>query len=131
MSVDVIGDFLTVIRNALMVYKRSAIVPSSNLRAALAQVLKDEGFIKDFKKSEDENGRLYLTIFLKYVDGESAINEIKRISKPSRRYYQRANNIAKVVGGLGVAVLSTSSGIMTDRQARKKSIGGEVICHVW
>ena len=131
MSVDVIGDFLTAIRNALMVNKRSVTVPCSNLRVALAQVLKNEGFIKDFKKGEDEDGKLCLTIFLKYVEGESAINEIKRISKPSRRCYQRANNITSVVGGLGIAVLSTSSGIMTDQQARRKSIGGEVICHVW
>jgi len=94
-------------------------------------VLKDEGFIKEFKKSEDEDGKLSLTVFLKYVDGESAINEIKRISKPSRRQYQRSNNITKVVGGLGISILSTSSGIMTDLQARKKTVGGEVICHVW
>ena len=131
MSIDVIGNFLTVIRNALMVYKRSIVVPCSNEKIGIAEVLKNEGYIRGFKKTEDEDGKMYLTVSLKYVDGESAINELTRISKPGRRYYERARKITTVVGGLGVSVLSTSSGIMTDRQARKLLIGGEVICHVW
>lgn len=131
MSVDVVGDFLTVIRNALMVYKRSVAVPYSNLKAGIAQVLKDEGFVKDFSKSENENGHAILNVSLKYVDGQPAINEIKRVSKPGRRHYERSGKIVPVIGGLGVAILSTSSGIMSDQQARKLSVGGEVICHVW
>ncbi|MBD3231540.1 30S ribosomal protein S8 [Candidatus Dependentiae bacterium] len=131
MSVDVIGDFLTVIRNALMVYKRFIVVPCSNFKLGIAKVLKDEGFIRDFAKEEDSQGKPRLKIFLKYVDGESVINEISRISKPGRRRYERGNNITKVVGGLGVSILSTSHGIITDKQARKMGIGGEVVCHIW
>lgn len=131
MSVDVVGDFLTIIRNALMVYKRSTVAPYSNLKADIAKVLKEEGFIKDFDKSENDSGLPILNIYLKYVNGESVINEIKRISKPGRRYYERSRKITPVVGGLGIAILSTSSGVMSDQQARKISVGGEVICHVW
>ncbi|MBU4270033.1 30S ribosomal protein S8 [Candidatus Dependentiae bacterium] len=131
MSIDVVGDFLTVIRNALMVYKRSVSVPYSNLKIGIAKVLKDEGYIKDFRKEEDEKGKSTLVLILKYVDGQSAINEITRVSKPGRRFYERSSKITPVVGGLGVAILTTSSGIMTDQQARKLSVGGEVICHVW
>ncbi len=131
MSIDVVGDFLTVIRNALMVYKRSVSVPYSNLKFGIAKVLKDEGYIKDFRKEEDERGKSTLVLVLKYVDGQSAINEITRVSKPGRRFYERSSKITPVVGGLGVAILTTSSGIMTDQQARRLSVGGEVICHVW
>ena len=131
MSVDVVGDFLTAIRNALMVYKRFVVVRSSKLKVAILQVLKDEGFIRDFEKIEDDKGHHYLKVFLKYVDGISAISEIKRVSRPGRRCYSRSRNITPVIGGLGVSILSTSSGIVTDRQAKKLSIGGEVICHIW
>ena len=131
MSVDVIGDFLTVIRNALMIYKRSVVVPNSKCKVGIAQVLKDEGFIRDFKIEQDDTGKKFLHVFLKYVDGESVINESTRISKPGRRHYERSQKIIPVVGGLGVSVVSTSKGVMTDREARKKSVGGEVFCHVW
>jgi|SRR5579862_5915250 len=133
MSIDVIGDFLTIIRNGVMVRRRSVTVPYSNLKNNIAQVLKDEGFIKDFEKVNvpGSDALASLTIFLKYVDGESVIHEIKRVSKPSRRHYERMNNLTSVIGGLGISILSTSSGIMTDRQAQKLSVGGEVICHVW
>ncbi len=131
MSVDVLGDFLTVIRNALMVYKRSIKVPYSNLKVEIARVLKEEGFIKDFSKETGSDGHLALSVLLKYVDGQPAINEIKRISKPSCRFYEGSGKITPVIGGLGVAILTTSSGVMTDQQARRLSVGGEVICHVW
>lgn len=131
MSIDVVGDFLTVIRNALMVYKRTITVPHSSLKADIAKVLKDEGFIKDFSKAQDDRGHNVLNLSLKYVDGEPAINEITRISKPGRRYYERSSKITPVVGGLGVSILTTSSGVITDQQARKLSVGGEIICHVW
>ncbi len=130
MSKDTIGDFLTVIRNGLMVRKRRVTVPSSKMRERIVTVLKDEGYIKDFAlKNEDQ--KQSLTIFLKYVDGQPVIHEIKRASKPSRRVYERCDKITPVIGGLGTAILTTSSGIMTDRQAKKSGIGGEVICRVW
>lgn len=131
MSKDVIGDFLTIIRNALKVYKRSADVPFSKVKEGIAQVLKDEGFIRDFEVNEDKGGKKILKVHLKYVNGVPSINEITRVSKPSRRCYEGTSKLTPVVGGLGVAVLTTSSGIMTDKRARELSVGGEVICHVW
>ncbi|MCK4651346.1 30S ribosomal protein S8 [Candidatus Babeliales bacterium] len=131
MSVDVVGDFLTIIRNAIKVYKRSVVAPNSKLKEGIAKVLKEEGFIRDFKVNEDEVGKKFLTVYLKYIKGSPSINEIVRISKPSRRCYERLNKITPVVGGLGISILSTSSGVMTDRQSKKLSVGGEVICHVW
>lgn len=131
MSIDVVGDFLTIIRNALMVYKRTITVPYSSLKADIAKVLKDEGFIKDFSKSQNDRGHNILNLALKYVDGKPAINEITRISKPGRRHYERSSKITPVIGGLGVSILTTSSGVITDQQARKLSVGGEIICHVW
>ena len=131
MSIDVVGDFLTVMRNALKVNKRSAAVPSSNLKMEIARVLKDEGYIKDFAKVSDERGRESLTVTFKYVDGESVIHEITRISKPSRRIYKSVDNLKPVIGGLGVNILTTSKGIMTDKVAQQKRIGGELICTIW
>ncbi len=131
MSADIIGDFLTTIRNALMVYKRSVVIPHSKEKMGIARVLKDEGFIKDFQKKEEEAGKPKLHIMLKYVDGQPAINELTRVSKPGRRRYERVSKITKVIGGLGVSILSTNKGIITDRQAKKLSAGGEVVCHVW
>lgn len=130
MSIDVIGDFLTVIRNGLAVGKKSVTVPHSSMKSNIAKVLKEEGFIKDFKR-EDLDGKASLTVFLKYVKGEPVIHEIKRISKPSNRYFERSNKLTSVIGGLGVSIISTSSGIVTDRYARANALGGEVICHVW
>jgi small subunit ribosomal protein S8 len=130
MSFDSIGDFLTVIRNGLMVSKRFVTVPNSKFRVAISAVLKDEGYIKDFNV-EKIDGKLAIKIFLKYVKGESVIHEIKRISKPSRRCYERLSKLTQVIGGLGTSILTTSSGIMTDRSARRLKIGGEVVCHVW
>jgi len=132
MSIDTMGDFLTAIRNALMVSKRTVTVPFSTMKMGVAQVLKDEGFVKDFKKIEKENSvKSSLVINLKYVAGESAIHEITRISRPGRRHYENLKNMQKVIGGLGVSILSTNAGIMADKKARKMSVGGEVICHVW
>ena len=131
MSIDVVGDFLTVMRNALKVNKRSATVPSSNLKVEIARVLKDEGYIKDFAKKADERGRESLTVTFKYVDGESAIHEICRVSTPGRRRYEGIANMKPVIGGLGIKILTTSAGIITDQKAKKMSVGGEVICYVW
>jgi len=130
MSIDTIGDFLTVIRNGLMVGKRSVVVPCSNEKEAIAKTLKEEGFIKDYKK-EQEGVKASLTVMLKYVSGEPVIHEVLRVSTPGRRHYENSNGITAVTGGLGISILSTSKGVMSDRQAKKLGVGGEVICHVW
>jgi len=131
MSIDVIGDFLTIIRNGIGVGRRSVVAPFSNEKMGIAKVLKDDGFIKDFQKIEDENKKPLLKVYLKYINGEAAIHEITRISTPGRRRYESLTNITPVIGSLGVSVLTTNKGIISDKQARKLSVGGEVICHVW
>jgi small subunit ribosomal protein S8 len=131
MSIDTIGNFLTVIRNALMISKRSVTTPFSTMKMGVAQALKDEGYIRDFKKVDGERNQSFLTIFLKYVDGESVIHEIKRMSKPGRRRYEGTKKIEPVIGGLGISILSTNAGIISDKKARELTVGGEVICHVW
>lgn len=130
MSIDTIADFLTVIRNGLMVNKRSVTVQHSKMKEEIAKVLKDEGYIKDFKKEVQDN-KAFLAISLKYANSGSVIHEIKRISTPGRRYYEKGEKLTPVIGGLGVSILTTSRGVMGDRQAKKLGIGGEVICHVW
>jgi len=130
MSVDSIGDFLTIIRNGLMVKKRSVTMSSSGLKVNIASVLKAEGYIKDFQVS-DNDGKPVLTVYLKYVKGESVIHEITRVSTPGRRHYERSNNLERVIGGLGISIVTTSKGVITDAQARKQSVGGEIICHIW
>lgn len=130
MSVDTIGDFLTILRNGILVGKRSVSVPCSRLKMDIAKLLKEEGFIKDFEKIEKDN-KNYLTVALKYVSGECVIHEITRVSKPGRRYYERLNKLTPVIGGLGVSVLTTSAGVISDRQAKQLGVGGEIICHVW
>jgi small subunit ribosomal protein S8 len=131
MSVDTIGDFLTIIRNGLMVNKRLVTVPSSTLKVNVANVLKEEGYIKDFKVEKLEGNKSKLSIFLKYVDGESVIHEITRISTPGRRNYAGGADLKPVVGGLGISIVTTSKGVITDQKARKLGVGGEVICQVW
>jgi small subunit ribosomal protein S8 len=127
---DSIGDFLTVIRNGIGARKRTVKVATSKLKLTIAQLLKDEGYVKDFKL-EQEGVKGFLTVYLKYVDGEPVIHEIKRMSTPGRRSYQGANKIKPVIGGLGIAIVSTSVGLLTDRRARELSVGGELICRVW
>jgi len=131
MSIDSIGDFLTVIRNGLTRYKRSVVAPFSKEKIGIARVLKEEGFIKDFQKVEDNPQRPQLKIKLKYVSGESVIHTLKRVSRPGRRHYEGSRSITPVIGGLGVSILTTSAGIVSDKQAQKRQLGGEVICHVW
>jgi small subunit ribosomal protein S8 len=130
MSIDTVGNFLTVIRNGLMVGKRSVIVQNSNLKQQIADVLKSEGYIKDYEVIRDET-KAMLNVVLKYVNGEAVIHEIKRVSTPGRRHYERVNQLQSVIGGLGIAILSTSRGVMTDKQALELGVAGEVICHVW
>ena len=130
MSQDSIGDFLTVIRNGIIASKRFVLVPFSKFKADIAAILKDEGFIKEIL-IEEVDGKKMLKILLKYVDSESVIHEIKRISKPGRRQYRRFFELEPVIGGLGVLILTTSKGLMTDKKAKKLAVGGEVICAVW
>jgi len=127
---DSIGDFLTVIRNGIGARKRTVTVATSKLKLSIAQLLKDEGYVKDFKLEQD-GVKSFLTVYLKYVDGEPVIHEIKRMSTPGRRSYQRVSNIKTVIGGLGIAIVSTSQGLLTDRRARELGAGGELICRVW
>ena len=127
---DVIADFLTIIRNGIAVSRLSVTVPYSKLKNSIVDILKNEGFIKDF--SIEANGaKKSLRIFLKYVDGESVIHEISRVSKPGRRMYRGFIDLKPVVGGLGVSILTTSHGVLTNKQAKARSVGGEVICTVW
>ncbi len=127
---DSIGDFLTVIRNGISARKRTVAVPTSKMKQCIAQLLKDEGYIKDFKL-EQEGVKGFLTVYLKYVNGEPVIHEIVRKSTPGRRLYQRANGVKPVIGGLGIAIMSTNAGLLTDRKARELGVGGETICQVW
>lgn len=132
MSVDTIGNFLTTLRNAVERSKRSVSVPYTSMIFRISDVLKREGFIRDFSIIQEE-GCAYKTlqIFLKYVDGESVIHEIDRVSTPGRRLYENASKLRRVVGGLGVAIVTTSFGVMTDKEARQRGIGGEILCTVW
>lgn len=128
---DPIADMLTRIRNANTVRHASVDVPASNVKKKLAEILLNEGFIKSFNVIEDDKQGL-IRIELKYGEQkERVISGLKRISKPGLRVYAKKNEIPKVLGGLGVAIISTSNGIITDKEARKLDVGGEVICYVW
>lgn len=128
---DPIADMLTRIRNAGMAKHQKVDIPSSNLKVSLATVLRNEGFIKNFKVIAD-NKQGILRVYLKFIDEkEPVINEIKRVSKPGGRVYVNSDKIKQVKNGLGVAILSTSKGLVTDKTARELSIGGEVLCTVW
>ncbi len=126
---DPISDMLTRIRNAQSANKKSVKMRSSSAKTAIAKVLKDEGYIVDFElqaKDSKEN----LNIDLKYFEGKPVIEDIQRVSRPGLRLYKNKENLPEVLGGLGVAIVSTSSGVMSDREARKQGIGGEIICIV-
>ncbi|OCS44858.1 30S ribosomal protein S8 [Ralstonia pickettii] len=126
---DPIADMLTRIRNAQAVEKASVVMPSSKLKVAIAQVLKDEGYIDEFAVTE-QGGKSTLTIGLKYYAGRPVIERLERVSKPGLRVYKGRNEIPQVMNGLGVAIISTPQGLMTDRRARATGVGGEVICYV-
>ena len=130
--VDPIGDMITRIRNAQMRSLSSVKIPNSKFRAKILDVLKQEGYIADYKNLSDEkNKNNILSVALKYNQGLPVIKEIKRISKPGRRIYARADSIPKIQNGLGLAIVSTSKGIMTDNDARNQNVGGEIICRVF
>ena len=127
---DPLSDMLTRIRNAQLAGKTSVEMPGSKLKAAVAQVLKDEGYIADFALS-DESGKARLSIGLKYFQGKPVIAEIDRVSRPGLRRYSAKGELPSVRAGLGVAIVSTSKGVMTDRAARAAGVGGEVLCTVF
>jgi len=129
--VDPIGDMLTRIRNGQMRSLNKINIPFSNFRSKILNVLKSEGYIVDFKIEEDKEKRKQILVNLKYYEGQPVIREIKRISKPGRRVYSRAGSIPRVHSGLGVAILSTSKGVMSDSDAIKKNLGGEIICRIF
>ena len=128
---DPIGDMFTRIRNGQMRLLETVQIPSSNFRKNILEILKSEGFIKNYYIEKLENNKINLKINLKYYEGNPVIKEIKRISKPGRRVYSRATSITKVMNGLGFAILSTPKGVKTDTEARKNNIGGEIICKVF
>lgn len=128
---DPIADMLTRIRNGNKANHTSVSLPSSNEKRAIAQILLDEGYIKGFDVEED-NKQGILTIDLKYAEeGEKVISGLRRISKPGLRVYVKANEVPKVLDGLGIAIISTSKGLLTDKAAREANVGGEVMCYVW
>ncbi len=128
---DPIADMLTRIRNALAVRKETVEIPNSNMKKAIAEILLAEGYVKNVKLVEDEfNGKLVIT--LKYTaEGKSVIGGLQRVSKPGLRTYSGAQNMPKVLGGYGIAIVSTNKGIMTDKQAKRENVGGEVLCYVY
>ena len=128
---DTIADMLTRIRNANQMRYQEVSVPASNLKVSLAKILKDEGFIEDYKLVNDNvQGTIELT--LKYGQNkERVITGLKRISKPGLRVYAKSGEVPKVLNGLGIAIISTSHGVMTDKEARKQNLGGEVLCYIW
>jgi small subunit ribosomal protein S8 len=127
---DPISDFLLRIRNASKAKKLRVEIPASKMKVGLAEILKKESFIHDYSIVED-NKQNVIKIQLKYRDGSSAITGMKRISKPGLRIYKDATELPRVLNGLGTAVISTSKGLMTDKEARSQSAGGEVICYIW
>ena len=129
---DPIGDMITRIRNAQLRTLNNVTIPSSKFRARVLDVLRQEGYISNYKLlSDSKNKKESLLVDLKYNNGSPVIREIKRISKPGRRIYARADSIAKIQNGLGIAIVSTSLGVMSDNDARTKKIGGEIICRVF
>ncbi len=130
MMTDPIADMLTRIRNALMVGKEEVEIPGSKLKKEIARILKEEGFIEDYRVEENPV-QDKIIIKLKYYKGESVIRGLRRVSKPGRRVYVSKDELPNVLGGLGIAIISTSRGVMTNKQAKKLGIGGEYICDVW
>lgn len=126
---DTLADMFTRIRNAQMATKETATMPSSKLKVEVARVLKEEGYIADFTVAEGVKPQL--TVTLKYFEGKPVIDHIQRVSKPSLRQYKGKDNLPKVADGLGIAIVTTSNGVMTDRAARQAGVGGEVICTVF
>jgi len=127
---DPIADMLTRIRNGQQAKKTAVSMPAAKLKSAVARVLQDEGYVERFETGVDEHGKPMLTVTLKYFDGRPVIEKIHRVSRPGLRRYSAGGDIPEVLGGLGIAVVSTSRGVMTGRDARAQGVGGEIICTV-
>jgi len=128
---DPVADFLTRIRNSIRARHQKLDVPASKLKAEIARILKDEGYIANYKAT-DENGQRVLRVYLKYgPNNEAAIRDLQRVSRPGCRVYVGRDEIRRVQGGLGISILTTPKGVMTGRQARREGVGGEVLCEVW
>ena len=131
-TTDPIADMLTRIRNANSAKHKTVDVPASNMKLAIAKILLDEGYIKSFEEIKEENNQGIIRITIKYTEnGKRVIDGLKRISKPGLRVYASKDELPKVLNGLGIALISTSKGIMTDKEARKEGLGGEVLAYVW
>ena len=130
MLTDPIADMLTRIRNSLQIRAEKVDIPISKIKLEIAKILKEEGFIRAYKILKDRRQGI-LRVIPKYLDNKSVITGLKRVSKPGRRVYVNKNEIPKVMGGLGVAVLTTSRGLLSDKTCKREGVGGEVICHVW
>ncbi len=128
---DPVADLLTRIRNGMMARQEKVDVPASRLKAEIARILKEEGFIQNYKKIEDDKQGVLRLFLRKSSEGSEVILGLKRVSKPGRRIYVSKNEIPRVQGGLGINILSTSRGIMTGRQALREGVGGELLCNVW
>ena len=128
---DPIGDMIARIKNAQSRSHKKVELPSSNFKTKIANILKNEGFIKDFKNNTDNNNKIILSLELKYHSGNPVISAFERVSKPGRRIFSSADGLPKINNGLGIAILSTPKGVMTDIDARKARVGGEVICKVF
>lgn len=127
---DPIADMLTRIRNANSAKHSVVSIPFSKIKESIANILKNEGYIVDYS-IEEEGNKKNIVVTIKYVDGETVIKGLRRISKPGRRVYSSVENLPKVLGGLGIAIVSTPKGVITDKECRKHSVGGEVICYIW
>jgi small subunit ribosomal protein S8 len=128
---DTIADMLTRIRNAIMTKTPTVQIPASNLKKEIASILKENGYIKEYKLIDDKKSGI-IKIYLKYTpDNESIISGLKRISRPGRRVYNKVEKLDKVLDGLGISIVSTPKGLMTDHECRKLKVGGEVLCHIW
>ena len=130
-TTDPLGDMLTRIRNAQMRRKTSVVTPASSLRGRVLEVLKDEGFIRGYARVDYDNGKAEFEIELKYYEGKPVIKEIRRVSTPGRRVYSQVRDIPTVANGLGVSIISTPKGVMSDTRARAENVGGEVLCNVF
>jgi small subunit ribosomal protein S8 len=128
---DPIGDMFTRIRNGQLRLLKNVEMPSSNFRLKVLEVLKNEGFISSFHIEKKDNNKVSLVVDLKYYEGTPVIKEIKRVSKPGRRVFSRADSIPRIQNGLGLAIISTNKGVMSDIEARKNNVGGEIICRVF
>ncbi len=130
MLTDPIADMLTRIRNAIRIKAEKIDIPLSKMKLEVAKILKEEGFIRAYKILKDKKQGI-LRVIPKYLDNESVISGLKRISKPGRRVYIGSNGIPRVMGGLGIAIITTSKGILSDKVCRREGVGGEIICYVW